>query len=97
MVGSIHKREAGRSKCVLIGLRRQEYVVVICNSISVKIVLIRNYSLISVGKNNFILARLALMDTKRGRGGGGGFVTVDIQEAAGHPVLYDNFYLFSIY
>ena len=95
MVGSIHKREAGRSKCVLIGLRRQEYVVVICNSISVKIVLIRNYSLISVGKNNFILAWLALMDIKRG--GGGGFVTVDIQEAAGHPVLYDNFYLFSIY
>ena len=26
-------------------------------------------------------------------GGGGGSVTIDIQEAARHPVLYDNLYL----
>ena len=26
-------------------------------------------------------------------GGGGGVVTVNVQEAARHPVLYDNFYL----
>ena len=25
-----------------------------------------------------------------------GVVTVDIQEAAGHPALYDNFYLVSV-